>query len=324
MMIWGNKNHDYGETAMGYGASLYNAVAENSGWQEPNLVNYMESHDEERLIYKSVNFGGSNGDYNTKDLSTALNRIKLNSVFFIPLPGPKMIWQFGELGFDYSFNNCPDGSINEDCRTSEKPLVWYYANDTERHDLYQFMANLNKLKQEHPEFSPSETSYSLANQTKWYKFSEGGEHVIGMGNFDLSEQDIALSFPETGKYYEYFTGDSIEISVTNQVMSFEAGEYRLYSSKKYNNPDIPTSISDISTTNDQIRLYPNPANSVINLEASEELKRIELYSISGEMLLAKELATNNAAINIAHLNMGIYLAKVFLKNQTYSKKLIIQ
>ena len=48
--------------------------------------------------------GTSPGAYNTKTLAEASNRLELNNVFFIPLPGPKMIWQFGGLPYDYSID----------------------------------------------------------------------------------------------------------------------------------------------------------------------------------------------------------------------------
>ena len=99
------------------------------GGTVPNLVGYMESHDEERLMYKNLQFGNSNGNYNIKNLSTALGRIKLVSPFFILVPGPKMIWQFGELGYDYSINY-PSGTSND--RVTAKPIKWDYYSDSDR------------------------------------------------------------------------------------------------------------------------------------------------------------------------------------------------
>ena len=68
------------------------------------ILVYMESHDEERIVYKASNFGATNGTYNIKNLEISLERLKtLGSIYFL-LPGPKMIWQFGELGYDISIN----------------------------------------------------------------------------------------------------------------------------------------------------------------------------------------------------------------------------
>ena len=69
----------------------------------------MESHDEERLMYKNIQFGNSSGSYNVKDLNTALKRVEMCGAFLFTIPGPKMFWEFGELGYDYSINTCTNG-----------------------------------------------------------------------------------------------------------------------------------------------------------------------------------------------------------------------
>ena len=76
----------------------------------------MESHDEERMAYKNINFGNSSGAYNTKDTAVSLLRNEMCAAFLLSMPGPKMIWQFGELGYDYPINYCVNGTINNNCR----------------------------------------------------------------------------------------------------------------------------------------------------------------------------------------------------------------
>ncbi|MDZ7764853.1 MAG: hypothetical protein U5K00_10550 [Melioribacteraceae bacterium] len=57
-----------------------------------------------RLMYKNLQYGNSSGDYDITKLNVALQRVKLAGAFFFTIPGPKMIWQFGELGYDYSID----------------------------------------------------------------------------------------------------------------------------------------------------------------------------------------------------------------------------
>ena len=52
--------------------------------------------------------------------------LNLNAAFLLTIPGPKMIWQFGELGYDYSINTCTNGTVNNNCRLDEKPIRWDY------------------------------------------------------------------------------------------------------------------------------------------------------------------------------------------------------
>jgi len=149
MMIWGNMNYQYNEATMGYNSNLWGSFYQSRGWTKPHLISYMESHDEERLMFKNITYGNSSGSYNIKNFETALNRIKLASAFFFTIPGPKMIWQFGELGYDYSIN-WPSGTSND--RLTPKPIRWDYYTDSRRQKVYKVFAELIKLKKNYEVF----------------------------------------------------------------------------------------------------------------------------------------------------------------------------
>lgn len=325
ILLWGNRNYQYGQTAMGYNANLYDVVAENKGWNVPHLVTYMESHDEERITYKCRNYGQSNGNYNTRELPTALKRLELNSVFFIPLPGPKMIWQFGELGYDYSINYCTDGTIQDACRTSEKPIRWDYLQDSNRKHLHDVTAQLNQLKQNYDVFSPDNTEYSLTNMVKWYKLSKNNQHVIAIGNFDIQAQNLNFTFPKTGKWYEFFSGDSIQISNVNYSFSLAPGEYRLYSTQKFETSTVVTDVKEISVSQSELRVYPNPANQQVNVEAELNLESISLFSSTGTLLYhINTPRTNRIEINVSGFSPGIYFIRTTQGNSITTQKLIIK
>jgi 1,4-alpha-glucan branching enzyme len=61
MLLWGNLNGPYGEASMGYNANNNSDFSWGAyttrGWTQPNLVTYMESHDEERIMYKNIAYG---------------------------------------------------------------------------------------------------------------------------------------------------------------------------------------------------------------------------------------------------------------------------
>ena len=74
-------------------------------------------------MYKALQYGNGEGSYQVTDLNTALARQEAIQCFNILLPGPKLLWQFEELGYDYSLNTCSDGvTISDDCRTEAKPV----------------------------------------------------------------------------------------------------------------------------------------------------------------------------------------------------------
>src|SRR5205085_8855337 len=67
MMLWGNINYQFSQAAKGLQSDLEGLDYTFRGWSHPNLVGYMESHDEERVMYRLLTEGTSNANYNTKD-----------------------------------------------------------------------------------------------------------------------------------------------------------------------------------------------------------------------------------------------------------------
>ena len=74
----------------------------------------------------------SNGGYNIKNIPTGLKRNEMAAAFWAMTPAPKMMWQFGELGYDYSINTCGNLTVNNNCRTDRKPIKWDYLADANR------------------------------------------------------------------------------------------------------------------------------------------------------------------------------------------------
>src|SRR6187549_1869579 len=151
-------------------------------WTQPHLVTYMESHDEERMMYKNLQFGNAAGTYNTRDLATALKRMEMCASFFYLIPGPKMIWEFGELGYDYSINYCSaDGTINSNCRLEPKPIRWDYKNIFLRQRIYDVDRALIQLRDQ-PAFKEGALEISLVSQfEKKMRFRHADMDIVVAG-----------------------------------------------------------------------------------------------------------------------------------------------
>lgn len=235
IMLWGNLNGPYSEAAMGWNAnSDFSWISYvNRNWTVPSNVSYMESHDEERMMYRNLNFGNASGDYNTQDLATALDRVKLAGAFFFTVPGPKMIWQFGELGYDYS--------IDYNGRIGNKPIRWDYYDNPDRKAVYDTWSNLNLLAVEEPIFETSDFVMDVGDsnglKTIHLTNSSAGVDEIGyvtiIGNFGVVEQEIDPQFQEIGVWYEFLENNLKHVVVNvNEPMVLAPGEYRIFG----NNP----------------------------------------------------------------------------------------
>ncbi len=291
MMLWGNLNYNYNEATMGYvsTSNLLNISYKQRGWGAPNLVGYMESHDEERLMYKNLQYGNSSGNYDTKNLSTALNRMQLAALLFILVPGPKMIWEFGELGYDFSINY-PSGTSND--RLTAKPIRWDYYSNPERKKLFNVFANLNRLKINYPVFSSSDFLFNATGSIKSLYLSHSTMDAAIFGNFDVTQQNYQTIFQSTGKWYEFFSGDSLNITNVNMNINLQPGEFRLYTSKRIGKAAIYTDIKTNEIIPDEFNLsqnYPNPFNPSTNI--NWQISKAGHVSLKVFDMLGREVAT---------------------------------
>jgi len=303
MLLWGNMNGAYREAARGGNADFSQGIFSSRGWSKANLVTYMESHDEERVVYTAKTSGLSGGSYNIRNLTTALQRQELNSLFLLPLPGPKMIWQFGELGYDYS--------IDFNGRLGEKPILWNFTQNSGRANLFRVMAKLNHLKQQYEEFTPEQAEYGLNGTVKWYRLSSGGQHVLAVGNFGLTETTTIMNFPTTGVWYDYFGGTNINVTQQNTAISLLPGAYKLYSTRQFSVPDIRVSVSESVIPQEQIRFYPNPAQNNLTVEM-EKASSLTLFSGTGKLIrrIPNESQETMLTVDLDGLPRGVYLVKV--------------
>jgi hypothetical protein len=318
MMLWGNMNHEYTEAAMGYGANLSWGNYVNRGWSQPHLVSYAESHDEERLMYKNLNFGNSNGTYDVRDMNTALDRTELAHAFLIPLPGPKMIWQFGELGYDYSINYCSNGTISDGCRTSAKPIRWDYTDVIERYKLYQVVSALNHLKRTEPLFSTTSFSVDLAGMAKRIHLNGTNKNAVVAGNFNVTAMTVTPGFQHTGTWYDYFSGEAIEISSTGQQFTYQPGEYHLYFDQPMQGPDTGTvDIREVMQLfNIDFLVYPNPAIDQVTVGLqlpTTATVQLEIIDVMGSIVkMQTETVASGAQtvrLDTSAMPAGIYILR---------------
>ncbi|WP_127133010.1 alpha-amylase family glycosyl hydrolase [Pseudoflavitalea rhizosphaerae] len=265
MLFWGNLNYNFNEATMGWmqNSDFSWGLSTARGWDKQHLVMYMESHDEERLMYKNINYGRTNGAYNIKDLNTALKRNELGAAFGMLMPGPKMIWQFGELGYDFSINRCGDGTVKDECRTDAKPIKWDYQTVPARKNLYDVYARVLGLRQHFlykDVFAGGVLEKDFSTGFKWMKIATDTSSLVVVGNFEVSQQTAGVSFPRTGTWYEYFGGQPLIVSGSAQSITLQPGEYRIYINR--NIASNPTPVPEIPTINQNFRLvvYPNPVS----------------------------------------------------------------
>ena len=133
-LLWGNFNSNASRFVNAQPETSGTNLGQLTGNGRPwgSLIGYAESHDEERIAYMA----GTQGKLGTNTWS---KRVEALAVQLLLSPGPKMIWQFGELGANQTTKN---SSGND---TGRKKVIWSNLNDVRFkgiHDTYAALCNL--------------------------------------------------------------------------------------------------------------------------------------------------------------------------------------
>jgi 1,4-alpha-glucan branching enzyme len=226
MMVWNNLNYSFNEASMGWlpNSNFSRGFFNTHGFQSSeNLISYMESHDEERIMYKNLMYGNAAGSYNIKTLATALKRQEMTAAFFFAIPGPKMIWQFGELGYDKS--------IDLNGRTGEKPILWNYKENLDRIDLYKVYSKLINLKKNKAVFKTKDFEYKLDGAIKYIILKGSEENILIVGNFDVKTQIAEINLPKFGVWHNLLEEGQFKLASDQFSKSLAAGEYYVMSDR---------------------------------------------------------------------------------------------
>lgn len=231
MMTWTNLSTPGQQATMGYndaGGSwdLSGLFYDGYGFTNPyGMVAYFESHDEERLQYKNGMYGNSGGIYNVKDLATGLKRNEMAAAFMFSSPGPKMLWQFGERGYDVSINDFGG-------RLSAKPPHWEYMADVNRAHLFNIYAKMIRLKTSNAVFATTSFKYNLNQAVKTIELDgSDGTYVEVIGNFGVVSNTTSIAFAATGTWTDNIDGSAITIASLPYNITLAPGEYHVYSNK---------------------------------------------------------------------------------------------
>ncbi|MDG5799052.1 alpha-amylase family glycosyl hydrolase [Marinilabiliaceae bacterium ANBcel2] len=319
ILMWGNMNHNFSEAVMGWHeqgkSDLSWGVYSERGWSEPNLVTYMESHDEERVMFKAQEWGYEDSNYSVRELPNALKRNEAAALILMTIPGPKMIWQFGERGYDVS--------IDDPHRLSPKPPLWNYMYDDDRESLYSHYATINHLKVNEPVFATDDFDYDLRGEIKRVTLRDQDNEVYIVANFDVEPRNVEIEFSRAGSWNEYFSQTPIEVVNNGDTHSFELepGEYLMISENELTDYlSVNLKEAFIEEGNHKLLLYPLPANDVLNIESTDTIEELSIYDVNGRLIDKKVVNSSRGEINTTSFNRGFYILQTLFQSGHISQE----
>jgi 1,4-alpha-glucan branching enzyme len=312
MMLWGNENHNFRNLAKGNNANVTGLSYQVKGWNDPHVVGYMESHDEERVAWDL-------GRSSSQSLAQQMQRLKLNAALFFLIPGPKMIWQFGEFGYDEELNND---------RLGVKPTRWEYLDDPERNKLFQVYQSLIKLKTRTNYLNKDNFQWSGTSELKWARYNNEDVKIVMMGNFSKNTQKFEQQILQEGTWYNYLTGKEIEIG-SEFTYNLIAGEFMILTSEPIENyiddedQEEIVLANELSYFKDNTKVFPNPVQNQLYIEADQPIRNILIKDLNGKSIPARMDNSNNKyAIDLSGLESGIYFINYQIQNTQRQQKII--
>jgi len=296
MYLWRKVNNAFSQAAMGYQSesdfSELNAIPR--GW-----VGFAESHDEERNFYKAKISGLGNI---ATDSIARVKRVPLNIAFTTLIPGPKMMWQFGEMGYDYSINS--NGG-----RTNEKPSTWGWLNLAHRKAAADTSAKIISLRKLYPTaFTQGVFTLNISasdwNTGRRIALAHADLNLVVLGNFNASSTITALpAFQKTGTWYNLLTGEELIVTNTSMTLDMVPGDLLIYSDRKVN---LPNGITEQQIQSDCL-VFPSVTNGKVNISTTSAVKSVCVYNLQGALI---KTAKQTSEMDVTNLTDGMYLIEV--------------
>ena len=322
VMMWDKETNPYNQNTMGFATnSNFNRVKYSAhGFTERRAMSYGESHDEERIMYKNINFGAPGAN----TLAEALQRQKSYGAVFLTVPGPKMIWQFAELGFDKSIFMCTNGTVNTDndatpgdCKLDPKPSAFglNYDTDAARKSVYDTWAKILEIRLSSQVFNTKTFNVESGNLMPrifiWNDAStEPLKNVVILANFTTSSQSIVPDFPYTGNWVNLMDNSAVPVASTTAPITIEAGGFRIFG----NAPALATSETGSVKNAVSLVITQNPVtNGTANLRyTNADNGTLAIYDLSGKLVKSVKTAKSNGdeAVSINGLKSGMYLIQL--------------
>ncbi|NLZ73593.1 MAG: alpha-amylase, partial [Bacteroidales bacterium] len=228
MKLWRKYNNAFYQTGMGYSedsdfTGFYSGDV--TGMPFGGYVSYMESHDEERMGYKQTQWG--NWDIKN-NLTSRMKRLATNAAFCFTVPGAKLIWQFGEMGYDVSIGT------NDSERLERKPLHWEYLDVTERAYLHKTYTTFLNFRQDYAGLFQEDANFDWkVKESNWESgrfitLEKNGQKMFVIGNFVEKEIEVDNPFDSSGDLYDLMENKVERIYGGDRKITVPPHEFKAY------------------------------------------------------------------------------------------------
>jgi hypothetical protein len=152
-------------------------------------------------------------------------------------------------------------------------------------------------------------------------------------NFDVVDGAIDPAFQHAGTWYDYFSGNTLEVVNVNDPINLKPGEYHIYTDVQLETPIILSIDENGPKINyNNMVVFPDPSTGTINFWIPEKgLVEFQLYTLTGSIINNTTINANQSELVTINLNEGpnrispgIYIYKVRNNYAPIEGKLLIE
>ena len=85
---------------------------------------------------------------------------------------------------------------------------------------------------------------------------------------------------------------------------------------------VITGLNDVDAISSSV--YPNPAKDNVNIAAKSKIERVEMFNMMGQKVSEKSVNSMFTSVNVANLNAGTYVVKVYTAAGVATKKIVVR
>ncbi|MCF7824168.1 MAG: T9SS type A sorting domain-containing protein [Candidatus Marinimicrobia bacterium] len=234
-------------------------------------VNYLESHDEQRVIWEAQTNSAISYEQ-------ALKKAELAAEVLFTSAGIPMLYMGAEVGMDTE-------------RTLDfNPVRWFYLEDPNLAKLHQKYKDLIWLRKRYAALRSNNIDVVYKSNTSkvivHHRTLAGEASVLVAANFNSSNQTVNLQFPEAGIWYEYLTGETLDLASNIQdSYTIPASTTRIFVNEKHwldvdRNESLPREYALHGA-------FPNPFNPTTTLRF--DLPQASVVSLTVYDVLGREV-----------------------------------
>ena len=165
------------------------------------MVNYLESHDEERVILEVKQAGF--------DEEAARRKSALGATILFTAVGEPMLYHGQTLGQDTPKN------------MDHNYIDWEKLGTPGGSGLYEHYKRLASLRRERDALRTTHIAIDAIMPDKksvvYHRWNDSGDEVLVVANFSADDQKLPVPIPSRGKWREFFSNDEAELDETAEV-----------------------------------------------------------------------------------------------------------